>query len=576
MSARSHTKEPVTPQIFLRLILVMIFFVSGGLAARETAVAKEQTRVALVVGNETYSEASIPNAVSDAKAVADVLRHGGFDVVYAENAKKADIVDALRAFAVKMERGAVAVVYYAGHALQFQDRNFLVPTHSKLSSQADIRTEGIDMDLLLDPVIVARSPGSVVIIDASRQNPWDSLVPGRPRGLAAQPPLSGICVVYATAPGKVAAGHAFASELVKAMKTPGLGFDAIINRTRVDVMRVSGKEQVVWQSSAPPKDLVILSAGTAAKSSAKAADAVELGFWDTIKNGDTPGDFQIYLDSYPNGQFSAAAQTRLAELQEKKSGPSVMRSAAATGVVTERPSTSGTVTRDCPVCPEIVSIPAGSFEMGAMDGLAFERLVHHVSISKSFFIGRREVTFDEWDACADEGGCQYRPADRGLGRGLRPVTDIDWNDAKSYLSWLSAKTGRAYRLPTEAEWEYAARAGSQTTYPWGNVFEKDRANCVGCTTIALGKAVETGTFPANGFGLFDMAGNAAEWVEDCWNETYNKAPTDGSAWNKSDCRERVLRGGSFNNDTRFLRSASRFKYDYNVRYYTNGFRVVRE
>ena len=243
---------------------------------------------------------------------------------------------------------------------------------------------------------------------------------------------------------------------------------------------------------------------------------------------------------------------------------------------TEQPANPPASIRDCPVCPEVVSIPAGSLEMGSTDGFAFERPVHRVEIRKPFYIGRREVTFDDWDACVSEGGCQFRPSDGGLGGGLRPVTGVDWNDAKTYLSWLSSKTGHAYRLPTEAEWEYAARAGRSTTYTWGNALTKDRANCLGCTNVPLNKAVETGTFPANGFGLFDMAGNAAEWVEDCWRDSYSGAPTDGSAWHKVDCPERVLRGGSFNNDTRSVRSAARFKYDHNVRYYTNGFRVVRE
>ncbi len=433
------------------------------------------------------------------------------------------------------------------------------------------------MDLLLDPIIVARSPGSAVIIDASRDNPWGRRISSRAQGLAAQEPLPGISVIYAAAPGKVAATNAFAPELAKAMRTPGLGFDAVVNETRSALTRASRKKQLVWQSSPPPKSLVILASEAAGNAATQGSEAVEMGFWDTIKNSNAPSDFQIYLDSYPDGKFSAMARARLAQLQADKPQQPPMRSAmAAVSGSPAPPSLPATPIRDCDVCPEMVPIPPGSFEMGAMDGFTFERPVHHVAIRKPFYIGRREVTFDEWDACVNEGGCQYRPADRGLGRGLRPVTDIDWNDAKAYLAWLSAKTGHAYRLPTEAEWEYAARAGTRTAYAWGAALEKDHANCAGCNAIALGKTVDTGTFPANGFGLFDMAGNAAEWVEDCWNESYGGAPADGSAFNKPNCRERVLRGGSFNNDTRFVRSSARFKYDYDVRYYTNGFRVVRE
>jgi formylglycine-generating enzyme required for sulfatase activity len=224
----------------------------------------------------------------------------------------------------------------------------------------------------------------------------------------------------------------------------------------------------------------------------------------------------------------------------------------------------------------MVLVLAGVFEMGSTELFDFEAPVHQVSIRKAFYIGQREVTYEEWDACIAEGGCKQRPDDRGLGRARRPVTDIDWDDAKGYTAWLSQRTGHAYRLPTESEWEYVARAGTTTSYPWGRTVEKDRANCIGCTSDPVKRAIDTGSFQPNAFGIYDMAGNAAEWVEDCWNDNYRGAPTDGSAWTKPLCRERVLRGGSFNNDPRYLRSAARFKYDHDVRFYTNGFRVVRE
>jgi formylglycine-generating enzyme required for sulfatase activity len=544
--------------------LVLFFLTAITLGWQEAAAAEAQKRVALVIANEAYAAAPISNTASIARDIAQVLRQGGFDVVYAENASTTDMTNAFQSFAGKIEKGAVAVVYYSGYAAPFQDRNVLIAVDAKTPSEADMRSQGLDMDLLLDPMIVARSPGSVVIVDASRPSPWTR------SGPAAGAPIKNVSVILPAAPGKLASNVAFAPELVKAMKAPGLGFDAVISRTRAAVSRASGGQQTVWQSSAPPKELVVLER----EAPAGAADAVELGFWDTIKASDKAADLQAYLDSYPQGQFSAMAKARLALLQSQKTETSPTRNAAPVGEV--QPPSPAVPVRDCPVCPELVPIPAGDFEMGATDGFPFERPIHRVAIRKPFYIGRREVTFDEWDACVNEGGCQYRAPNQRPGRGLRPVTNVDWNDAKTFLSWLSAKTGHFYRLPSEAEWEYAARAGTKTAYFWGGALEKDRANCTGCTSSALGAAAETGAFPANGFGLFDMAGNAAEWVEDCWSETYSGAPSDGSAWVKPNCRERVLRGGSFNNDARFVRSAARFKYDFDVRYYTNGFRVVRE
>jgi formylglycine-generating enzyme required for sulfatase activity/class 3 adenylate cyclase len=230
--------------------------------------------------------------------------------------------------------------------------------------------------------------------------------------------------------------------------------------------------------------------------------------------------------------------------------------------------------RDCSDCPEMKAVPAGSFEMGLSDVL-YAKPLHRVTIAAPFAIGVREVTFDEWDACVAEGGCTYRPNDRGWGRGTRPVIDVSWNDAKAFLAWLSRKTGQKYRLPSEAEWEYAARGGTATAFHWGREAEAGHANCENCAVPAARRTLAAGSFQPNAFGLFDTAGNAAEWVEDCWNESYRDAPRDGSAWVRGDCEQRVLRGGSFASRADAVRPGARFRYDRDVRYYANGFRVVR-
>jgi formylglycine-generating enzyme required for sulfatase activity len=224
----------------------------------------------------------------------------------------------------------------------------------------------------------------------------------------------------------------------------------------------------------------------------------------------------------------------------------------------------------------MVSITPGTFDMGAADGLAFERPVHRVTLSKPFALSKTEVTFDQWDDCVAGGGCSFKPDDRGWGRGNRPVINVSWNDAKQYVDWLSATTGKHYRLPTEAEWEYAARGGTRTAYWWGAAAGIDHANCHGCGSNGPSQTTPAGSFPANAFGLVDMAGNAAEWVADCWHDGFKGAPSDGSAWDMAACQERVLRGGSFANDATYVRAASRFHYDADVRYYANGFRVARD
>ncbi len=212
----------------------------------------------------------------------------------------------------------------------------------------------------------------------------------------------------------------------------------------------------------------------------------------------------------------------------------------------------GRVFRDCDACPEMVVVPAGSFEMGSPSHEEGrdddEGPVHRVTIAAPFAVGRYEVTFAEWDACAAAGGCGgYRPDDEGWGRGNRPAINVSWKDAKAYVGWLSEKTGKSYRLLSEAEWEYAARAGTATRYSWG---EEASAGTVRTATAAgaVGTTRErrrTGSFPANGFGLHDMHGNVWEWVEDCAKNSYVGAPSDGSAWTRDRLLLRVIRGGSW-------------------------------
>jgi formylglycine-generating enzyme required for sulfatase activity len=235
----------------------------------------------------------------------------------------------------------------------------------------------------------------------------------------------------------------------------------------------------------------------------------------------------------------------------------------------------GEIFRDCPDCEELVAIPSGEFEMGSTQS-ASEGPAHHVTIGKAFAIGRREVTFAEWDQCVSAGACRFNPSDQGWGRGDRPVINVSWDDTKDFIDWLSKKAGQSYRLPTEAEWEYAARAGSTSAYWWGKDIGSGRAKCEDCSGDPARQTAPTGSFRPNAFGLFDTAGNAAEWVQDCWNPSYKGAPQDGSAWTSGDCSLRVLRGGSFANKSTALRSAARFRYDEDVRYYANGFRIARD
>jgi len=198
-----------------------------------------------------------------------------------------------------------------------------------------------------------------------------------------------------------------------------------------------------------------------------------------------------------------------------------------------------------------------------------------VTIEKPFAVSKFEVTFEEWDACAAAAACAQ--AADGWGRGQMPVINVSWRDAKQYVGWLSKLTGQDYRLLTEAEWEYTARAGAATRYSWGDEPGVGNANCDGCgSQWDLRQAAPTGSFKPNAFGIYDMHGNVWEWVEDPWHENYDGAPLDGSAWlGGADPSYRVVRGGSWRNESELVRAAVRDKRNINVRFDTLGFRVAR-
>jgi formylglycine-generating enzyme required for sulfatase activity len=218
----------------------------------------------------------------------------------------------------------------------------------------------------------------------------------------------------------------------------------------------------------------------------------------------------------------------------------------------------------------MISLAGGSFLMGSNDD-ASEKPVHRVTI-KPFALSKFPITNREWNVCAAANACGF-VADRNDDA---PIANVSWNDAKQYAAWLSKLTGKEYRLPSEAEWEYAARGDTQTRYWWGDQFQSGMANCRNCTDATLGEQpVQVGSFKPNPFGLYDMGGGVDQWVEDCWHRNYAGAPADGSPWlDGGDCASRVIRSGSWRNDARYARPANRDRYDAVVRYQTHGFRIA--
>jgi formylglycine-generating enzyme required for sulfatase activity len=238
----------------------------------------------------------------------------------------------------------------------------------------------------------------------------------------------------------------------------------------------------------------------------------------------------------------------------------------------------GSEFKDCSGCPVMIVVTAGKFTMGSPEnessGDDSERPQREVIIAKPFAVSKFLATYEEWDACDAAGACPQVPDP--WGRGKMPVINVSWSDAKQYARWLSQVTGKEYRLLTEAEWEYAARAGSRSQYSWGEDPGKGNANCDSCgSQWDRQQTAPVGSFSPNAFGLHDMHGNVWEWVEDSWHDTYHGAPGDGSAWLQGNPIYRVARGGSWRNDPDSIRAAIRVKRITGVRFDTLGFRVAR-
>jgi len=243
--------------------------------------------------------------------------------------------------------------------------------------------------------------------------------------------------------------------------------------------------------------------------------------------------------------------------------------------------------RPSPARMNMITILPGSFMMGSpKDEVrrdSNESPRHKVTIDYPFEVGKFEVTFSEWGVCVANGGCRgHRPKDGGWGRGNRPVINISWQDAKSYVKWLSRKTGLNYRLLSEAEWEYVARAGQKGPFSTGYSIGAYDANFNGEKPYGDGpqgpyirQTKPVGSYPANAFGLHDIHGNVYEWVEDCWNENHTGAPANGKARLRGNCKLRVMRGGSWVTHGYQMRASKRLRYTTDYRYDDYGFRVAR-
>jgi formylglycine-generating enzyme required for sulfatase activity len=517
------------------------------------APSNPEQKTALVIGNGAYDVSPLQNPVNDARSVAIVLRGIGFDVTERENLDQKSMKQEIQNFGETLQKGGVGIFYFAGHGMQVDGRNYLMPVGAKIEHEKQVEYEAVDAGAVLAEMEHARNRMNIVILDACRDNPFGRSFRSNIQGLASIDAPSGTLIAYATAPGSVASdgddgNGVYTKALVKYMQSPGLKVEDVFKRVRTDVRQVTDGKQTPWESSS------------------------------------LEGDFYFIKPPTPALPPSTA-------IQPPPPPP-------APGV--ETPSRNLTKTWKEPVTGmEFVWVPGGCFMMGSPDGEAErdpdEGPVHQVCVD-GFWMGKTEVTngqFRKFQPSHDSKSYE----NMSLNGDSQPVVYVSWDDAEGFTKWLKGQNGGQYefRLPSEAEWEYAARAGQSASRYWGD----DPAKACGCENVAdetakkrwawddvhqcddsYAATAPVGSFQANGFGLYDMLGNVCEWCNDIYSsESYNqgdqKKPVTIFTEAGGDAY-RVIRGGNWHSEPDKVRSAARGSGLPGGMNDNLGFRVVRQ
>jgi formylglycine-generating enzyme required for sulfatase activity len=516
-------------------VFILLLLASSILYANE--------RVALVIGNAAYQDIEIlANTINDAKDIAKTLEMLQFKVILKTNLNKKQMGKALNEFEKTLGKDTVGVFYYAGHAVQIGKKNYLLPIDASINSPNDVHFESMQVDRVLSTMGFAKNKVNIIILDACRNNPFKKYRGFQDSsGLSDMKAPEGFLIIHSTTPGKKSAdgigkNGLFTQYLNKNMTIPNRDILFILTKTRNEVIKQSkalGYKQVPWETSSLLAPFCFKSCPLEQSTS---YSSTKLIFTPTPPNPPNP-------PTPPIPPF-------------EKNLPLIE--------------------------PEMVEITGGVFTMGC-DKLICrendEKPAHQVIIS-SFYIGKYEVTFAQWDACVKAKACSNKPDDNGWGRDTRPVININWNDTQEFIQWLNSVTGKKYRLPTEAEWEYVAH--SETNYPWGDSVDVNRANCDGCGSQwdKQQRTAPVGSFPAYK-KLYDIYGNISEWVQDCYHKTYDNAPKDGTAWiincskNSNNQIVGILRGGSWWDQPSIVSSTHRYLRVRARRPSMNGFRIAK-
>jgi formylglycine-generating enzyme required for sulfatase activity/uncharacterized caspase-like protein len=529
-----------------------------------------QERVALVIGNGKYAHARVlSNPVHDATDMAAALGKIGYRVQLVTDTSKAGMEAALKQFRRAATGADQAMIYYSGHGIEVGGVNYLLPVEASLESETDVPLEAVSLSEVMGVASRARRL-ALVVLDACRDNPLANSMPrvngakGVGMGLATPNPTGNELVAFATRDGQTSSdgtgrNSPYTKAILDTLQEPGLEVRLFWGRVHDRVMSSTRPPQEPFiYGSLGGEQLYLNPPVPAATTPVPGAPSAEVLLWQSVERLRTAEAYRAYIAQYPTGQFSSIAKLQLAALTRPASGGSSSSSHASALPATSPVSSTF---RDCPECPEMAPIRAGDFLMGSPEtepGHSDDEGPQHKVHISAFEVSRSPVTRGQWRLYANDTGHRTTKDCDWLKPGFpqddkHPVVCVNWQEAQDYIAWLNRKSGRHFRLLTEAEYEYVNRAGTQTAYFWSNsdndLWLYANMNGKGTTPVE--------SFKPNPWGLFDTTGNVWSWTQDCWHKSYNGAPTDGSARDTGcDVSFRVIRGGSWSSDTWYLRSAN--------------------
>ena len=604
---------------------LMLVSLGGPLAGQEPAKTIRRggasgARRALVIGNGAYKESPLRCPVNDASDMATALKGLGFAVTSKTNATYREMEDAIRAFGAEVQPNDVALFYFSGHGAQVGGVNYLIPVGMDAQSEEEIKYKAAPADLVLDKLKRAKSSVNIVILDACRNNPFQQFK-GLQQGLAPMTAVKGSLIAYATAPGTVALDGSgrnspYTKHLLRNIKTPGLEVGRALRQVRAAVLAETKQKQVPWEAvslvgdfyfagrivpsmpDAPMEDLRVTATFTVReeKSEGPLVEGAEVELWYQPRTGlrgtlmgsansDEKGranvDATLSLDQQLRGAYVAVVNRgtltkswSLPRFPERRVWNVYAPKLPMAPTIPSRPPTttptipSGSKTITNSIGMKLVLIPAGEFIMGSpesdADAFENEHPQHRVKITKPFYLGVTEVTQEQYERVMGENPSQFKDDPQ------RPVETVSWEDADKFCERLSEKEGKMYHLPTEAEWEYACRAGSTTKWCFGDSESQLGDYAWYDEEYGSGSTHPVGQKKPNAWGLYDMHGNVWEWCVD-WKADYvNSSSSDPTG--PSSGSSRVFRGGSWYYTARNCRSAYRHFSPGSERYFL-GFRV---